>query len=92
MSKIIQKEILKRIPLNRELMHKLGKSTKTHGRSSILKVNRWIRDNRPDGPLTTMSRLTMISKALQTPLKNIIENVRTTEVNNIGTGELQTSI
>lgn len=77
MSQIIKPEILDRIRLNRELMAKLGKSTKTHGRSAILITNRFLRENRPDGPLTKLTRLQMISKALSTPIKNLVQNGRT---------------
>ena len=84
MSKIIRPNILTRLPKYPELMAKLGKSTKTHGRSARLKVNRWIRDNKPDGPLTTMARLDLISQYLKTPIQNIVKN----ETNKIRTGEL----
>jgi len=84
MSKIIRTNILTRLPNYPDLMAKLGKSTRTHGRSARLKVNRWIRENKPDGPLTTMARLDLISQYLRTPIQNIVKN----ETNASRKGEL----
>lgn len=76
MSKRIKKEAIARIRLNRELMAKLGQTTKTHGRSAILSTNRLLKQNKNDGPLTTFTRLRLISKYLNQPIKDLIENVR----------------
>lgn len=49
--------------------------TNEYGLQNLETIRRWMRANKPNGPLTSKTALNMISIALNVPEENLLENV-----------------